>query len=39
VAIQNRSIAAEVLPTLPVLDEDDVEAVAGSAPAASPDGH
>ena len=39
VAIQNRSIAAEVLPTLPVLDEDDVEEVAGAAPAASPDGH
>ncbi|HEY6903110.1 MAG TPA: ABC transporter ATP-binding protein [Candidatus Acidoferrales bacterium] len=39
VAIQNRSIAAEVLPTLPVLDEDDVEAVAGGAPVASPDGH
>jgi putative ABC transport system ATP-binding protein len=39
VAIQNRSIAAEVLPTLPVLDEDDVETVAGAAPAAPSDGH
>ncbi|HEV3481652.1 MAG TPA: ABC transporter ATP-binding protein [Candidatus Acidoferrales bacterium] len=39
VAIQNRSIAAEVLPTLPVLDEDDVEPVAGAAPAAPSDGH
>ena len=39
VPIQNRSIAAEVLPTLPVLDEDDVEAVAGTGPAASSDGH
>ncbi len=37
VAIQNRSIAAEVLPNLPVLDEDDVEAVAGAAPAAPAD--
>ncbi len=39
VAIQNRSIAAEVLPTLPALDEDDVEAVAGAAPAAPADSH
>jgi putative ABC transport system ATP-binding protein len=39
VAIQNRSIAAEVLPTLPVLDEDEVEAVADAAPAAPLDGH
>ncbi|HXU19043.1 MAG TPA: ABC transporter ATP-binding protein [Verrucomicrobiae bacterium] len=39
VAIQNRLIAAEVLPTLPVLDEDDVEAVADAAPAAPSDGH
>jgi putative ABC transport system ATP-binding protein len=39
VAIQNRSIAAEVLPTLPVLDEDDVEEIAGAAPAAPADGH
>jgi putative ABC transport system ATP-binding protein len=39
VAIQNRLIAAEVLPNLPVLDEDDVEAVADAAPAAPSDGH
>src|SRR5579863_7830327 len=38
VMIQNRLIAAEVLPTLPALDEDDVEAVAGTAPAAPADG-
>jgi putative ABC transport system ATP-binding protein len=30
VAIQNRFIAAQVLPTLPSLDEDDVEAIAAS---------
>jgi putative ABC transport system ATP-binding protein len=34
VLIQNRSIAAEVLPTLPALDEDDVEEIAAAAPAA-----
>ena len=39
VAIQNRSIAAQVLPTLPALDEDDVEEVAGAAPATPTDGH
>ena len=31
VGIQNRSIAEEVLPTLPALDEDGIEAVAGSS--------
>jgi putative ABC transport system ATP-binding protein len=36
VVIQNRSIAAEVLPTLPVLDDDDVEAISGAAPASAP---
>jgi putative ABC transport system ATP-binding protein len=39
VMIQNRLIAAEVLPTLPALDEDDVEAVAGATPPAPTDGH
>ncbi len=34
VQIQNRSIASEILPTLPTLDEDDVDAVAGSVPIA-----
>src|SRR5208282_557505 len=38
VLIQNRSIASEVLPTLPALDADDFEALAGAPPAASPDG-
>ena len=32
IAIQNRSIAAEVLPTLPVLDEDEVEVAASPSP-------
>jgi putative ABC transport system ATP-binding protein len=32
VAVQNRSIAAEVLPTLPALDEDGVEIVAALSP-------
>jgi putative ABC transport system ATP-binding protein len=35
VAIQNRLIAREVLPTLPLIEEDSVDAVAGSAPTAS----
>jgi putative ABC transport system ATP-binding protein len=32
VLVQNRLIAAEVLPTLPTPDEDDIEEVAGAAP-------
>jgi hypothetical protein len=32
VLIQNRSIAAEVLPTLPALDEDPLDAVVGTPP-------
>jgi putative ABC transport system ATP-binding protein len=39
VMIQDRSIAADVLPTLPALDEDDVEAVAGATPPTPADGH
>ncbi|HWF38860.1 MAG TPA: ABC transporter ATP-binding protein [Candidatus Acidoferrales bacterium] len=35
-AIQNRLIASEVLPTLPALDEDDLEAIAGSEQAPNP---
>jgi putative ABC transport system ATP-binding protein len=39
VLIQSRSIAAEVLPTLPALDdEDDFDALAGAAPAKTPEG-
>ena len=36
VAIQDRLIASEVLPTLPALDEDDLEAVAGPEQPPSP---
>ena len=36
VAIQDRLIASEVLPTLPALDEDDLEAVAGSEQPSTP---
>jgi len=36
VAIQDRLIASEVLPTLPALDDDDLEAVAGSEQPPSP---
>jgi putative ABC transport system ATP-binding protein len=39
VLIQRRSIAAEILPTLPALDEDDdLETIAGSQPEAGPNG-
>lgn len=38
VLIQKRSIASEVLPTLPVLDDDQLDAIAGASPAAPPDG-
>jgi putative ABC transport system ATP-binding protein len=36
VAIQNRLIAAQVLPTLPSIDEDDIEAVATAKPSVPP---
>ncbi len=39
VMIRDRSIAAEVLPTLPALGEDDVEEIAGATPPKSADGH
>jgi putative ABC transport system ATP-binding protein len=32
VLVQNRLIAAEVLPTLPAVDEDGIEEIAGAAP-------
>jgi len=39
VMIQHRSIASEVLPTLPVLDDDQLDAIAGAAPAAPSGGN